>query len=133
MIEQVLEKWHGILETKDIAALDGLLHDDVVFHSPVVHTPQAGKQLTTLYLGAAFHVLAGDDFKYLREVKTGHHAVLEFETVVDGLTLNGVDMITCDDEGLITDFKVMVRPLKAINLIHQKMGEMLQKMNPKAS
>lgn len=128
MIRDTIEKWHKLLETQDIAALDTLLHDDVTFHSPVVHTPQQGKQITTLYLAAAFNTLNGDDFKYLRQVIGENDAVLEFQTVIDGIILNGVDMITCDDDGLITDFKVMVRPLKAVNLIHQKMGEMLQKL-----
>ncbi|WP_169544204.1 nuclear transport factor 2 family protein [Sneathiella aquimaris] len=125
MIQKTIENWHELLKTKDVAGLDAILHDDVVFHSPVVHTPQKGKQITTLYLAAAFNVLNGDDFKYLREVIGGQEAVLEFQTVIDGITLNGVDMISCDENGLITDFKVMVRPLKAVNLIHQKMGEML--------
>ncbi len=125
MIQKTIDNWHALLETKDVAGLNGILHDDVVFHSPVVHTPQRGKQITTLYLAAAFNVLNGDDFKYLRQVIGEKDAVLEFQTVIDGITLNGVDMISCDDAGLITDFKVMVRPLKAVNLIHQKMGEML--------
>ena len=128
MIRETIEKWHKLLETKDVAALNDILHEDVVFHSPVVHTPQEGKQITTLYLAAAFNTLNGDDFKYLREVIGERDAVLEFQTVIDGITLNGVDMIRCDENGLITDFKVMVRPLKAVNLIHQKMGEMLQKL-----
>ncbi|MBL4739762.1 MAG: nuclear transport factor 2 family protein [Sneathiella sp.] len=128
MIQQTIDKWHELLKTKNVAALDEILHDDVVFHSPVVHSPQHGKQITTLYLGAAFSVLNNGNFKYLREVIGDRDAVLEFQTVIDGITLNGVDMIQCDENGLITDFKVMVRPLTAVNLIHQKMGEMLQKM-----
>ncbi len=128
MIRDTIEKWHKLLESKDVAALDEILHDDVVFHSPVVHTPQKGKQITTLYLAAAFNTLNGDDFKYLREVIGDRDAVLEFQTVIDGITLNGVDMISCDENGLITDFKVMVRPLKAITKIHEKMGEMLQQL-----
>ncbi|MEP3248227.1 MAG: nuclear transport factor 2 family protein [Sneathiella sp.] len=128
MIQKTIDNWHTLLETKDVAGLDAILHDDVVFHSPVVHTPQRGKQITTLYLAAAFNVLNGDDFKYLRQVIGEKDAVLEFQTVIDGITLNGADMISCDDAGLITDFKVMVRPLKAVNLIHQKMGEMLNQL-----
>ena len=127
MIETTLANWHKVLKSKDIEALSALLHDDVVFHSPVVHAPQEGKMLTQIYLMAAFNVLASDDFKYLREICDGNHAVLEFHTVVDGIVINGVDIITCDEKGLITDFKVMVRPLKAINMLHQKMMEMLEK------
>lgn len=128
MIKTTLIKWHGILESKDINALSGLLHEDVIFHSPVVHSPQKGKMLTQMYLMAALNVLASDDFTYSREICEGNHAVLEFHTVVDGIVINGVDMISCDENGLITDFKVMVRPLKAINMLHQKMMEMLEQL-----
>ena len=133
MIEQTLKKWHKMLESGDNSRLSEILADDVVFHSPVVHTPQAGKSITTLYLSAASDVLGGEKFHYLREVVDGNHAILEFQTEIDGIAINGVDMISFDENGLINDFKVMVRPLKAINLVHQKMGEMLQKMAPKAS
>jgi ketosteroid isomerase-like protein len=128
MIKDTIATWHKILETKDAAGLDNLLADDVVFYSPVVHTPQKGKQITTLYLTAALFVFANESFKYLRELISGNNAVLEFTTVIDGITVNGVDMITWDADGRITEFKVMVRPLKAINLIHKMMGEMLEKM-----
>jgi len=133
MIEQTLKNWHKMLETGDNSLLADILAEDVVFHSPVVHTPQVGKPITTLYLSAASDVLGGDNFHYLREVVDGNHAILEFQTEIDGIKVNGVDMISFDDAGKINDFKVMVRPLKAINLVHQKMGEMLQQMAPKAS
>ena len=133
MIEQTLKNWHRMLETGDNSLLADILAEDVVFHSPVVHTPQVGKPITTLYLSAASDVLGGDNFHYLREVVDGNHAILEFQTEIDGIKVNGVDMISFDDAGKINDFKVMVRPLKAINLVHQKMGEMLQQMAPKAS
>ena len=128
MISDTIATWHKVVENKDAIGLDKLLADDVVFHSPVVHTPQAGKPITTLYLTAAMHVLNNDTFTYLREVIQGNNAVLEFQTVIDGISINGVDMITWGEDGRITDFKVMVRPLKAINLLHRMMGEMLQKI-----
>ncbi len=128
MIENTIAAWHKLIETKDAAGLDNILADNVVFHSPIVHTPQEGKQITTLYLTAALYVFNNDSFKYLREVISGNNAVLEFTTVIEGVTVNGVDMITWGADGRITDFKVMVRPLKAINLIHRMMGEMLQKI-----
>lgn len=128
MIQNTVATWHQLLETKDAAGLDNLLADDVVFYSPVVHTPQVGKPITTLYLTAALYVFANESFKYLRELSSGNNAVLEFTTVIDGITVNGVDMITWGADGRITEFKVMVRPLKAINLIHRMMGEMLEKM-----
>jgi len=128
MIEDFVKKWHKLVETKDAAGLDAILADNVVFHSPVVHTPQAGKPVTTLYLTAALHVLNNETFKYLREVASGNNAVLEFQTIIDGISINGVDMITWGEDGRITDFKVMIRPLKAINLVHKMMGDMLQKI-----
>ena len=128
MIENTIAVWHKLVEERDAAGLDRILAENVVFHSPVVHTPQAGKPITTLYLTAALHVLNNDTFHYLREVASGNHAVLEFLTVIDGISINGVDMITWGEDGRITDFKVMLRPLKAVNLVHKMMGEMLQKI-----
>ena len=121
-----LERWHQMLKTHDHGQLDALLADDVVFHSPVVHTPQVGKAITRKYLEAAFAVLNNGDFKYLASCTEGNLSVLEFETRIDGVTVNGVDIIrwTADGEK-ISDFKVMVRPLKAINALHQAMGAML--------
>ena len=128
MIDDTIAAWHKLMETKDAAGLDNLLADDVVFYSPVVHTPQVGKAITTLYLTAALYVFNNGSFKYLKEIISGNNAVLEFTTVIDGITINGVDMITWGADGKITEFKVMLRPLKAINLIHKMMGEMLQKI-----
>ena len=129
MIENTIAAWHKLLETKDAACLDNILADNVVFHSPVVHTPQVGKPITKLYLTAALFVFANNSFKYLREVISGNNAVLEFTTVIDGITVNGVDMITWGADGRITEFKVMIRPLKAINLIHKIMNLELQKQS----
>ncbi len=128
MIENTIATWHKLVDARDAAGLDNILAEQVVFHSPVVHTPQVGKPITTLYLTAALHVLNNDTFKYLREVISGNHAVLEFQTVIDGISINGVDMITWGEDGRITDFKVMLRPLKAVNLVHKMMGDMLQKI-----
>ena len=123
-----IKQWHKLIEKQDVAGLDAILADEVVFHSPIVHTPQKGKPITTLYLTAAFHVLAGEAFQYVREVYGEHDAVLEFTTTIDGIHVNGVDMIRWNDEGQIIDFKVMIRPLKAVNLIHRMMGQMLHRM-----
>jgi len=94
MITDTMAAWHKLVQDRDAQALDNILAENVVFHSPVVHSPQEGKQITTLYLTAALHVLNNDSFKYLREVVSGSNAVLEFLTVIDGITINGVDMIT---------------------------------------
>jgi hypothetical protein len=122
-----IEQWHVIAAARDVTALPGILADDVVFHSPVVHTPQAGKALTLQYLGAALHVLGNESFRYVHEWYGERSAVLEFEATVQGIVVNGVDMIECGADGRITAFKVMVRPLKAINLLHQLMGQQLQR------
>lgn len=128
MIEKTIATWHEILASKNFTALDELLADDVTFHSPIVHTPQEGKQITQLYLSAANGVFLDSDFTYVREVMSGDSAVLEFTTEIDGIFINGVDMIRCNEKGQIVDFKVMIRPLKAVNLLHQKMGQMIQKL-----
>ncbi len=114
-----------IVRNRDPRALSEILSDDVIFHSPVVHTPQLGKAITSQYLAAAVLVFGNEHFRYVREVVGESDAVLEFETEIDGIIVNGVDMITWDAGGKIIEFKVMVRPLKAINLIHQKMGQLL--------
>ena len=142
MIHEVIEKWHLHMKGQLPGGLDELLDDDVVFISPIVFTPQEGKAITKLYLQAAGQTLPGEkkssgtptnddkSFRYIKEVLSGSTAVLEFETHVEGKYVNGIDMITCNDAGKITEFKVMIRPLQAINLVHKQMGEMLERMKP---
>jgi len=120
-----LDKWYSYIKSHDPAALWELLHPDAVFESPVVHTPQRRRDITFKYLASALKVLNGPSFKYLGEWRSDSGAVLEFATEIDGITINGVDIITFADDGRITHFKVMVRPLKAINLLHRLMGEQL--------
>ena len=120
--------WHHVVSSRDPSALKALLADDVVFHSPVVHTPQRGKAITFQYLMGAMQVLNSKHFRYEREIIGAQDAVLEFSTEIDGIQINGVDLIRWNDDGLINDFKVMLRPLKAVNLVHQKMGEMLERL-----
>ncbi len=124
-----IANWHRVVETRDAAGLNALLAENAVFHSPVVHTPQVGKAITHRYLTAAFGVLFNESFRYVREIVADRNAALEFVVEIDGITVNGVDLIAWDDDGRIVDFKVMLRPLKAINLIHQKMAAMLQAAN----
>jgi hypothetical protein len=125
MPPNALATWHELVRARNPAGLDTLLDDDVVFYSPVVHTPQRGKPITALYLGAAFHVFFDDSFRYVRETHDDNGAVLEFEVEIDGIAVNGVDMLKWNEDGRIVEFKVMIRPLQAINLIHQKMAAML--------
>lgn len=126
MSHETLARWHELVRDRNPAGLDALLSDAVVFHSPVVHRPQVGKALTTQYLSAAFGVFFDPSFRYVRELSGERDAVLEFEVELDGIQVNGVDMLRWDESGRITDFKVMIRPLKAVNLIHEKMAAMLQ-------
>jgi hypothetical protein len=128
MSNSTLDAWHRMIEERNAAALDDVLAEDAVFHSPVVHTPQAGKALTKLYLSAAIMVLGNSNFEYVREVIGESDAVLEFTAELDGIIINGVDMIHWNADGKIDDFKVMIRPLKAVNLLHRMMGQMLQQM-----
>ncbi|HUD51063.1 nuclear transport factor 2 family protein [Parvibaculum sp.] len=120
-----LKGWHEVALHRDFDAIDGLLAEDVIFESPIVHTPQVGKAITAMYLNAAVHVLGNDSFRFVGEWKSERSGVLEFMGEVDGIKINGVDMIHWNEAGLITHFKVMVRPLKAVNMLHRKMGEML--------
>ena len=128
MIDDVIARWHRYMGGELPGGLDELLADDVVFYSPVVFTPQRGKAVTTQYLSAASVSLAGGeggDFRYTKQVLAGDTAVLEFETSVEGKYVNGVDIIRCDEAGRIVEFRVMIRPLQAINAVHEQMGRLL--------
>ena len=138
-LQHVLDRWHQYMDGTAPDALDDLLHDDVVFLSPVVFTAQRGKAITKLYLFAASQALPGepradgvaedDDrsgrFRYTKQIAAGNHAVLEFETTVNGKYVNGVDIISTDDHGKIVEFRVMLRPLQAVNAVHQHMAAAL--------
>jgi hypothetical protein len=141
MIEKCIENWHRNMRGELPGGLESMIADDCVFYSPIVFSPQKGKELTLLYLNAAGATFSGggdgqgsaedsaeSGFRYSKEVMSGNHAVLEFETEVQGKYINGIDMITCDGEGKIIEFKVMIRPLQAINLMHQQMAAMLEKL-----
>ena len=144
MIEQFIEKWHKYLKGQLPGGLDELLAEDVTFYSPVVYTPQEGREITKLYLAAAAGTFGGDDdangsaegeskstpgdFRYTKQIVAGNQAVLEFESTVEGKYVNGVDILECNDEGKLIEFRVMIRPLQAVNLIHAQMGAILKKM-----
>jgi len=142
-IHGCVESWHRHLRGELPGGLDAILADDVVFYSPIVFSPQRGKALTKLYLNAATVTIGegskqsaaadpkekrASKFHYVKQVLSGHQAVLEFETELAGKYVNGIDMLSCDDAGRITEFKVMIRPLQAINLLHQQMAAMLKQM-----
>lgn len=128
MPHPTLDAWHRLVETRDPKGLDDLLADECTFHSPVVHTPQVGKAISKIYLTAAMEVLGQEGFHYVREIVSGNDAMLEFRQTIDGIEINGVDILRWNDAGRIIDFKVMIRPLKAIQLLHAKMGEYLARM-----
>ncbi len=126
MTEHPILTWHRLVQQHLPEGLDQLIAEDAVFFSPVVHAPQRGKQVTILYLSAAFKVFFNETFGYVREIVGSNDAMLEFETTVDGVLINGVDLIKWNAEGTIIEFKVMLRPLKAIALIHERMASMLK-------
>ncbi len=123
-----LASWHHVMaggnQPADLAAI---IAEDAVFHSPVVHSPQEGRAKVVAYLAAAGQVLGGDAFRYVRELVDGDNACLEFVTELDGITINGVDLIRFDDQGMIQDFKVMIRPLKAMNKVWELMAAQLER------
>jgi hypothetical protein len=144
VIERCIENWHKHLRGELPGGLDALLDEDVVFYSPIVFSPQRGKKITKQYLTAAANTFTGGDgtqpvtealkagprqFKYAKEILSGNQAMLEFESEVEGKYINGVDIITCNDEGRIIEFKVMIRPLQAVNLMHKQMAAMLEKLD----
>ena len=139
MIEEVMKKWFAVVSGN--GDVRELLHEDCVFWSPVLFRPQVGAELTAMYLSAAGMVFPGDvkenseekesqsgGFRYTKKVLDGNHAVLEFETTMDGLSVNGVDIISCDDDGKIVEFKVMLRPQKAVEKAREQMMAALEKM-----
>ena len=125
-----LARWHQAIKTGDASILSEILAEEVVFHSPVVWTPQKGKMITTLYLMGAFQVLGGQDFVYVKEIIAGNTAILEFNTKIEDIVVNGVDIIQWNEAGKIIEFKVMVRPLKGMHIVHQKMATMLEQIKP---
>lgn len=144
-IDGTIDRWYQHLRGELPGGLDELLHEDVVFYSPIVYTPQAGREITKLYLSAAGqtlpgdgggHAVDGDDgeaspgaFRYTKQVRAGDTAVLEFETTVGGKYVNGVDIIRCDEHGRIVEFRVMIRPLQAVNVVHEQMRAALERMS----
>ena len=147
MIADVVKRWHAFIRGELPGGLDELLADDVVFYSPIVFTPQQGKEVTALYLQAATQTFGGNGgdgaggattsdavrpggFRYTKMVLGDDTAILEFETTMKGKYVNGVDIIRCNEQDRITEFRVMIRPLQAVNLVHEQMAAMLEAMRP---
>ena len=143
-IHDVMDRWFQHLRGQLDGGLDAILHEDCVFYSPVVFSPQQGREISKLYLSAAGNVLPGEEaagtpmegdddrhgaFRYTKKIVSGHHAMLEFETMVGDIFVNGVDIITCDDDGWITEFKVMMRPHKALDAVRDQMAAMMEQLS----
>jgi len=129
MSETVIQRWHSFVASRDPAILNELIADDAVFYSPVVHTPQLGKPLCMMYLIGAMEVFSHGKFEYVGDWENPNGAVLEFSAEIDEIDINGVDIIRWNEDQKIVEFKVLVRPLKGVNLLHQKMKAMLESMN----
>ena len=124
---QGLANWRRVFNSgASPEALSEIVCEDAVFHSPVVHTPQWGRRIVVAYLAAAGQTLGNDSFRYVRELVDGENAMLEFETEMDGVHVNGIDLIRFDEDGMIAEFKVMVRPLKAVNKVWEMMAAQLK-------
>jgi len=126
--KDLIQKWHEVLKNDDQGLLENLIADDAIFSSPVVFTPMEGKEITMMYLSAAGQSFNMEKFKYTKEIHDGMNSVLEFETYIDDISVNGVDIIEWNEEGKIVNFKVMIRPFKAVQKVQQKMVEALESL-----
>ena len=127
--KDLIHKWHEVVNSDDLNALDNLIAEGAIFSSPVVFTPMEGKEITMMYLHAAGQSFNMEKFKYTKEIHDDMNSVLEFETYIDEISVNGVDMIEWNEEGKISNFKVMIRPFKAVQKVQEKMVEALESLN----
>ena len=127
--KNLIHSWHEVIDSDDLNMLDSILAEDAVFSSPVVFTPMEGKEITKMYLHAAGQSFNMEKFLYTKEIHDGMNSVLEFETYIDDISVNGVDMIEWNEDGKISNFKVMIRPFKAVQKVQEKMVEALESLN----
>ena len=123
-----IKEWHEVVKSGNTENLSSIIDSDCIFYSPVVFTPQKGKELTIKYLSAAALVFGDDSFKYIKEIINEKNACLEFELKLNGIEINGVDLISWNDKNKISEFKVLIRPLKGVQLIHELMGGTLEQI-----
>ena len=128
LAKDLIHKWHEVVGSDNLNLLDKIIAEDAVFSSPVVFTPMEGKEITIMYLHAAGDSFNMEKFKYTKEIHDGMNSVLEFETYIDDISVNGVDMIEWNEDGKITNFKVMIRPFKAVQKVQEKMVEALKSL-----
>ena len=127
--KNLIDKWHEVIGNDDPKLLDNIISDDAVFSSPVVFTPMEGKNITMMYLHAAGQSFNMEKFKYTKEIHDGMNSVLEFETYIDDIYVNGVDIIEWNKDGKICNFKVMIRPFKAVQKVQEKMIAALESLS----
>lgn len=127
--KDLIHKWHEVINSDDMNALDNIIAEEAVFSSPVVFTPMEGKEITMMYLHAAGQSFNMEKFKYTKEIHDGMNSVLEFETYIDDISVNGIDMIEWNQDGMISNFKVMIRPFKAVQKVQEKMVEALESLD----
>ena len=127
--KNLIHKWHEVIESDDLEMLDEIIADNAVFSSPVVFKPMEGKEITMMYLHAAGQSFNMEKFKYTKEIHDDMNSVLEFETYIEDISVNGVDMIEWNEDGKICNFKVMIRPFKAVQKVQEKMIEALESLS----
>tara|TARA_B100001063_G_C16701050_1_gene522568 strand:- start:216 stop:611 length:396 start_codon:yes stop_codon:yes gene_type:complete len=125
---ELIHKWHKVMKNSELELLDEIIADDATFSSPVVFKPMLGKEITMMYLSAAGQSFNMEKFQYTKEIHDGMNSVLEFETYIDEISVNGVDIIEWNEDGKIANFKVMIRPFKAVQKVQQKMVEALESL-----
>ncbi len=125
---ELIHKWHEVMKNSELELLDEIIADDATFSSPVVFKPMLGKEITMMYLSAAGQSFNMEKFQYTKEIHDGMNSVLEFETYIDEISVNGVDIIEWNEDGKIVNFKVMIRPFKAVQKVQQKMVEALESL-----
>ncbi|MEO8618722.1 MAG: nuclear transport factor 2 family protein [Sphingomicrobium sp.] len=123
---KALDAWHQFVRDANPAKLRALLDADMIFESPVVHKPQHGREIGMRYLLGAVSVLGNVHFQYVGTWTNDTGAVLEFVTEIDGILVNGVDIMRFSEDGeRIVHFKVMVRPIKAVEIVRERMAALL--------
>ena len=127
--KDLIHKWHEVINSDDMNTLDNIIAEEAVFSSPVVFTPMEGKEITMMYLHAAGQSFNMEKFRYTKEIHDGMNSVLEFETYIDDISVNGIDMIEWNQDGMISNFKVMIRPFKAVQKVQEKMIEALESLD----
>ena len=126
--KSLIKKWHKVIETDNLELLNDIIADNAIFSSPVVFKPMEGKEITMMYLNAAGESFNMEKFEYTKEIHDGMNSVLEFETYIDEISVNGVDMIEWNEDGKISNFKFMIRPYKAVQKVQEKMIEALDNL-----